>query len=137
MAGAELTLSPERAYFILLRARELEAKTPQTDPASASNAADDGAVQILEDGRGDATRAELLAAVRRLNIDEQLDLIGLTLLGRGEYSPAEWGEARAAAADLGVARAPAMMADEALASDWLEEGLSQLGYSLTDFADSH
>lgn len=137
MAGAELTLSPERAYFILLRARELEAKTPQTDPASGSNPADDKAVDILEDSPADGTGAELLAAVGRLNVDEQLDLIGLTLLGRGDYALTEWGDARAAAADVGVARAPSLMADEALASDWLEEGLSQLGYSLADFADSH
>lgn len=137
MAGAELTLSPDQAYFILLRARELEAKVPQTDPASGSNAADDKAVDILEASRGDATRAELLAAVRRLNVDEQLDLIALTLLGRGDYSSEEWIDARAAAADLGVSRAPGLMADTALASDYLEEGLSQLGYTLADFADRH
>jgi hypothetical protein len=135
VAGVELTLSRERAFFILERARELEAKTPQTDPASASNPTDDKGVDILEDRPGDATRAELLAAVRGLNVDEQLDLIALTLLGRGDYEVSEWSEARRAAADVGVSRAPGLMAGSPLASDYLAEGLSQLGYDPAEFTD--
>ena len=136
MAGVELTLSRERAFFILERARELEAKTPQTDPASASNPTDDNGVDILEDTAGDATGAELWAAVSRLNVDEQLDLIALTLLGRGDYEASEWSEARRAAADVGASRAPGLMANSPLASHFLEEGLSQLGYDLAEFTDS-
>ncbi|HTX50629.1 MAG TPA: DUF3775 domain-containing protein [Caulobacteraceae bacterium] len=130
-----LTLTPERAFFILLRAREFDEKVDNSDPDSGSNATDDGAVDVLESNPDDTTEAELKGAVRSLNDDELLDLIALIWIGRGDFSVGEWDEAREAARDIGRARAPRYVAGIPLVSDYLEDGLSEFDLSLVDYME--
>ncbi|MEO1293435.1 MAG: hypothetical protein AAFV62_11495, partial [Pseudomonadota bacterium] len=73
----DLTLHPESAFFILTKAREFEAKTPETDPDTGSNPSDDGAVDMLEMREDDPTVAEIEATVAALSIDAQRDLLAL------------------------------------------------------------
>jgi hypothetical protein len=40
-----LTITPERAFAILLKARQFDVKIPQTDPDSGSNPSDDHALE--------------------------------------------------------------------------------------------
>src|ERR1700744_6243588 len=119
----ELTLGAETAYPIVLKARELWAKTPQTDPDAGSNPSDDNDVDVLEETPGDPTYAELAQAISDLNEDERLDLIALIWLGRGDYSLAEWAEARAAASDVERRRTPRYVAGIPQAADYLEDSL--------------
>jgi hypothetical protein len=133
----DLTISPEDAFFILLRAREFDEKVADTDPDSGSDAADDNEVDVLEDNADDAVAEELTAAVRRLNDDELLDLIALIWIGRGDFALSEWNDAREAARDIGRQRAPRYVAGIPLVSDYLEDALSQVGLSLADYVDSH
>ena len=44
-----------------------------TDPDSGSNASDDAMLSVLEDHSDDPVRSELLAIIRGLIVDEQLD----------------------------------------------------------------
>jgi hypothetical protein len=132
-ARPELAIRPDEAFFILMKAREFDEKTPVSDPDSGSNATDDGSLDILEDGPEDATEQELLDAVRRLNDDALLDLIALIWIGRGDFSLAEWNEARAAARDIGRERAPRYVRGIPLVSDYLDEALAQIGLSLEDY----
>jgi len=44
-----------------------------TDPDSGSNASDDAMLSVLEDHSDDPGRSELMAIMRGLNEDEQLD----------------------------------------------------------------
>ncbi len=137
VATPDLSLSREQAYYILLRAREFDEKVEETDPDSGSNASDDADVDVLEDREDDPTEAELVAAVNALNDDEQLDLIALTWIGRGDFELAEWDEAREAARDIGRERLPRYLLQIPLLSDYLDEGLAQLGFSLEEFVDAH
>lgn len=137
VATPEFALSPDKAYFILLRAREFDEKVEDTDPDSGSDPADDGAVDVLEDTKDDATEAELADAISGLNDDERLDLIALIWIGRGDFSLDEWGEARQAARDITRERTPRYVAGIPLVSDYLEEGLSHAGFALADFVDTH
>jgi hypothetical protein len=41
----------------------------------------------------DATRLELLAFIRALDVDEQMNLVALAWVGRGTYDIGEWREA--------------------------------------------
>ena len=132
-----LTLSPERAFFILMKAREFDEKVETSDPDSGSNAADDLAVDVLEDTPDDPTQAELIAAVNARNDDEQLDLVAMIWIGRGDFTLADWDEARASAADIGRARMPRYVTGIPMVSDYLDETLAQLGYSLEDYVDEH
>ena len=76
------------------------------------------------------------AAISRLNDDEQLDLVALIWIGRGDFTLGEWDEAREAARDIGRARTPRYVIEIPLVSDYLDEALSQLGYSLEDYMET-
>ena len=132
-----LTLNPDTAFFILMKAREFDEKVEETDPDDASNPSDDNSVDVLEDRPTDPTRHELVSAINDLNDDEQLDLIALIWIGRGDFSLAEWIPARQAARDIGRQRAPRYVVEIPLVSDYLEEALSQLGLSLEEYVDAH
>ena len=45
----DLSLDPETGFFILMKARELDAKVEESDPDSGSNPSDDRSVDVLED----------------------------------------------------------------------------------------
>jgi hypothetical protein len=131
----ELTIESDEAFFILLKARAFDEQTPVSDPDSGSNAADDGAVDALEDDPDATTQRELVAAITDLNDDAQLDLIALIWIGRGDYALADWKEARLAAADIGRTRLPRYVLGLPLVSDYLAEALSQFGLSLEDYVN--
>jgi len=132
-----LTITPDSAFAILLKAREFDVKVAESDPDSGSNPSDDGEVDALEFTKGDETLRELLSAVRDLNDDEMVDLVALILVGRGDYTLEEWHTARQAAVEIGRAKVPRFIADIPLVSDFLEEGLSQFDLSLQDYLDAH
>lgn len=79
-----LSISPEKAYFIIAKARQFDAKDGVTDPDSGSNASDDGMRSVLEDRKDDPVLSELTSFIHDLNDDEQIDLVALTWLGRGD-----------------------------------------------------
>jgi Protein of unknown function (DUF3775) len=127
----QLTISPEQAFFIIVKAREFDEQVESTDPDSGSNPADDREVDVLEEGADNPVQQELEEALDALNVDQQLDLIALTWLGRGEYS--SFTEAREEASDMRDKHIPEYLIGTPKLGDFLEEGLAQLGYSLEDF----
>ncbi len=130
-----LTLTPETAFEILLLVREFDAKVPQSNPDSGSNPSDDCGVDALEFGPGDQTQHEIVSAISDLNDDEQRELIGLILMGRGDFDLSEWKAAEAEWDDIGRAGAARYVIGIPLASDYLEEGLAQCGLSLAAYLD--
>lgn len=133
LALPNLTISYDSAFSILLKARQFGAKVTGTDPDSGSSPADDNSVDALEFGPDDDTRHELISAISDLNDDEQLDLIGLVLLGRGDFTLDEWDAARTAAGDVGRAHIQVFITGIPLVSDYLEEGLSQFNLTIENF----
>jgi Protein of unknown function (DUF3775) len=122
-----LTISPEKVSYIITKAREFDVKDVVTDPDSSSNAADDAMLSVLEDHKDDPVVAELRAAIFGLNVDEQVDLVTLAWLGRGDGGVDEWDDLRAEAARAHNRRTASYLLGIPLLSDYLEEGLSQLG----------
>jgi hypothetical protein len=47
---ATLTITPDSAFSILVKAREFDSKVTETDPDSGSNPSDDDSVDALEFG---------------------------------------------------------------------------------------
>lgn len=133
----QLSISPEKAFYILVKAREFEEKTETADMEEGSNAADDRAVAILEDNPEDATEEELRAALDSLNEDEQLDMMALTWIGRGDFSIEDWGAAREEARAMSDRHISSYLAGDPLFSDYLEEGLSLAGFNLDEFERKH
>lgn len=134
---ATLAINPDDAFAILLKAREFDAKIDQTDPDSGSNPTDDGAADALEFGPKDATEAELASAIDDLNDDAQIDLLALTMVGRGDYSLEEWDDARRSAIEVGRKHARQYLTKIPMVSDFLQEGLSQFSLTIDEYLERH
>jgi len=124
-----LSISPEKLRFIIAKAREFDVKDVVTDPGDASNAADDAMLSVLEDHPDDPVVQELTAFIGALTEDEQIDLVALTWLGRGDGSVEEWDELRSEAARAHNDRTAAYLLGKPLLSNHLEDALSQMGIS--------
>jgi hypothetical protein len=127
----ELAISPEKAFYIIVKAREYDEQVEPTDPDSGSNPSDDRSVDVLEEEADNPVEEELGAALTALNEDEQLDLLALTWLGRGDFT--SFAQARQKAEDMSEKHIPRYLISTPQFGDYLEEGLSQLGYSLQDY----
>jgi hypothetical protein len=130
-----LEISPEKVGFIIQMAREFEAKDVVTEPDPGSNPTDDGMIGVLEDHGDDATQQELRAFINGLTEDEQIELVALTWLGRGDGDVSEWGNLRKEAARLHNARTAQYLIGKPLLAEHLDEGLAQLGYTLEEFTE--
>jgi hypothetical protein len=128
-----LAISPEKACFIIVKAREFDVKDAVTNPGESSSAADDAMSSVLEDRIDDPVAQELRGFIGALNEDEQIDLVTLTWLGRGDGTIADWDELRAEASRAHNKRTAAYLLGIPLLGDYLEEGLAQCGMSCEEF----
>ena len=131
--AATLTISPEKVCFIIIKARAFDAKDEVTEPEPGSNPTDDMDVSILEDHEDDPVVEELTSFINALSEDEQIDLVALAWLGRDDYSASDWQTVRDEAAQAHNERTADYLLGTPLVSDFLEEGLSMLGYSCEEF----
>src|SRR6202051_1922969 len=94
-----LSISTEKICFVVLKAREFEVKDADTSSdEDGSNPADDRRVEVLEDRSDDPVAQELMAFIEAMSEDEQVDLVTLTWLGRGDGGLEDWDDLRAEAA---------------------------------------
>jgi hypothetical protein len=133
----ELSIDPEKAFYILMKAREFDGKSPASGLEEGSNPTDDKDVAVLEDTPDDATEEELRAALECLNEDEQTDLLALTWIGRGDFTIEEWDAAVEQARNLSDRHIPYYLIETPLFSDYLEEGLGLAGHDLDEFERKH
>jgi hypothetical protein len=129
---ATLTVRPETVCFVIVKAREFGVKVEPDDPDSGSNPSDDKEIDVLEDYVDDPTFEELSSALEALNDDESLDVVALAWIGRGDYTVDDWAEARDQATEIPAKERPRYLIGTPLLGDYLEEGLSELGYSCDD-----
>jgi len=127
-----LTISVEKVCFVVVKAREFDAKDEVTDPDPGSNPTDDGDAEILEDHADDPVVEELTSLINSLSEDEKIDLVALAWLGRDDYSAADWPTVREEAARAHNERTAEYILGTPLVGDFLEEGLAILGYSCKD-----
>lgn len=123
----ELSISEEKLCFIIEKARQFDAKDEVTDPDDSSNPSDDGMIEVLEDHRDDPVVQEIAALIHSMSVDEQVDLVTLAWLGRGDGTPDDWNELRAEAARAHNNRTASYLLGMPLLPDYLEEALSQFG----------
>jgi hypothetical protein len=127
-----LTISPEKVCYIILKAREYDAKDEVTDPDDGSNPSDDNMISVLEHHGDDPVLEELTSFIASLSEDEQVDLVTLAWLGRDDNTVEDWDALREEAARAHSTRATQAaeyLLGMPLLSDYLEEGLSLLGLS--------
>jgi Protein of unknown function (DUF3775) len=133
----ELAISADKVAFIIEKARELDVKEAASDPDSGSNPADDDEVDVLEDNASDPVAVELTGFIRAMNEDEQIDLVTLMWLGRGDGTVEEWDDLRARAAEARAEyknprrEAAQYLLGEPMLGDLLADGLDALGTDWT------
>lgn len=127
-----LEIAPEKVAYVIVKAREFDAKVDVWDEPSSAVDLDDDADAILEDRASDATRSEVAEFIAGLNEDEQASLVALAWLGRGTYSAEELDEAIETARQERVNATEDYLLGTPLLADYLEEGLVKLGYSIED-----
>ena len=128
-----LTIPLEKLAFIIAKAREFDVEVPAVDENSGSNPSDDAEWDVLQDGPENPAHQELVDAISGLGEPERIELLALVWLGRGDYTKEEWREALEEAHRLHDKKETQYLIGTPLLADYLEEGLSQLGYSLEDF----
>jgi len=125
----ELSISEDKLCFIAAKAREFDVKDEVSDLDDASNPTDDAQIAVLEDHKDDPVVQEISAVVQSMTIDEQIDLVALVWLGRGDGSLDDWNDLRAEAARDHNNRTASYLLGMPLLADYLEEGMAQFGMS--------
>jgi Protein of unknown function (DUF3775) len=131
-AMPELAISAEKVSFLIEKTREYDVKEAASDPDSGSNGADDNMIDVLEDNGDDPVAREITGFINAMSEDEQVDLIALMRLGRGDGTIEEWNELRRETADDGGRRTASTLLGEPLVSDYLAEGLQAFGLTWAD-----
>ncbi|MCS3446041.1 MULTISPECIES: DUF3775 domain-containing protein [Bradyrhizobium] len=128
----ELAISPEKVGFLIEKAREFDVKEGIVDPDSGSNGADDEMIDVLEDNGNDPVAREITGFINALSEDEQVDLVALMRLGRGDGTIEEWADLRREAARGRNGRTASYLLGEPMLGDFLAEGLDEFGLSPSD-----
>jgi hypothetical protein len=128
----ELAISTEKVGFLIEKTREFDVKEGVTDPDSGSNGADDNMIDVLEDNGDDPVVREITGFIKAMTEDEQVDLVALMRLGRGDGTIEEWDDLRREAADGRNGRTASYLLGEPLVSDYLAEGLDAFGLTWAD-----
>jgi Protein of unknown function (DUF3775) len=124
-----LSISPEKVFFIITKSRQSDGNANESDLAADPD--DD----MIEDHRNSTNRSELFGFIRGLNVDEQIDLVTLTWLGRGDGGLDNWRDLRAEAERAHNNRTASYLIGTPMLADYLEEALTQFGKSFEDFEE--
>ena len=124
-----LEINPEIVSQIIDRAQEFHVKEAVTITEVPLSPADDWAQQILADHKEDPTFDQLIETINDLEPDQQVELVALTWLGRGDYDIAEWGDAVNQAKDRWNPRSAEYLVGTPMLADYLAEGLDLHGYT--------
>jgi len=128
----ELNISPEKVVFLIEKAREFDVKDLPSKRNPGSNPADDQMIEVLADHPDDPVLLEIVALVNSLNIDEQIDVVGLMWMGRDDYDVEDWDQVRDEAERAHNRHTARYLAGTPLLADYLAAGLDKLGYSVSE-----
>jgi len=122
------SISSEKVCFIIVKAREFDAKnTPVIQDLSGAPTDDDG-LQVGAEQPEDPAYDELLAFLSALSEDELIELHCMIMLGRGDVDMDGWGDAVQMAKDDLDENLPHRLLQIPLISDYLADSLSQFGH---------
>ena len=131
--GPDLSVATDKVCFIIIKAREFDAKDLVTEPDPGSNPTDDRMIAVLEDHKDDPVYRELAGFISAMSEDAQIDLVALAWLGRGDGGLDDWNDLRAQAASEHNRRTAQYLLGLPLLADYLEEGLAAFGRSCESY----
>jgi len=127
------TINTDKVCFVIVKAREIESEDEGVE-ADASNETDDGFVSVLTEDAYETVRNEIASFIDAMDVDEQVELVALTWIGRGDFSAKEWVTALAEARSRREGSTSAYLLGIPLLASYLESGLGEFGETCTDFA---
>lgn len=110
-----LNVNTDTVRFIIAKAQEFQML------------GESGGIEVESPDDRDPAYAEIRATIDDLDPDQQVDLVGLMWLGRGDYTIEEWDSALADAGDSWNERTAEYLIGTPLLADYLSLGLEQLG----------
>lgn len=128
-----LEISPSKIARVIIRARELDAKTGRWNSGSDEAEPD----SILESRASDGTEDELRSYISDLNQDEQASLVAVMWIGRDTFTADDLEEAIQTAKSEASAPTEDYLLGVPMLSDYLEAGLEALGYDAEELVDEH
>jgi hypothetical protein len=113
-----LNINAETVRFIIAKAQEFQML------------GESGGIEAESPDDRDPAQSEIQATIEDLEPDQQVDLVGLMWLGRGDYSVEEWDSALADAGEAWNERTADYLIGTPLLADYLSSGLEQLGITI-------
>jgi hypothetical protein len=126
------TIDPDKVCRVIVKARELSAKTEVGFDDEAANLVDDTMLEVLDDGIEDVSDQELADLINSLNTDEQIELVALSWIGRGSFTRDEWDEAVREARQAHGRRTAEYLLGMPLLGDYLTDGLAEFGHTCAE-----
>jgi hypothetical protein len=126
----DLGVSLETVATVVDLARSIQGKE-ETDPDQVMEDANSEAA-LLQETPDDMTEDSLRQFIDALNEDEQAAMIALAWIGRGDYGPEDWDEARSLAAERNESDAASYLLEMDMLGDLLAEGVASFGLSIED-----
>jgi hypothetical protein len=124
-----LDLNPDTVCHIIDKAHEFQVKEGVSIPEPPNSPSDDWAMQVLADHEDDLTYQELVGVIDELEPDQQVQLVALMWLGRGDFEVDNWSSAVEAAGEAWTARTAQYLIATPMLADYLAEGLDLMGLS--------
>lgn len=119
-------INPETVYFIIDKAREFQIGDEVNMPEEIGEVETwDRATLVPYES--EPSFAELKSTIEDLEPDQQVALVALMWLGRGDYEAEEWDKALASASESWNERTADYLIGTPLLADYLAEGLDSLG----------
>jgi hypothetical protein len=129
----DLDISAEKVAFVVMKAREFDAKVAPFDDGDEETADEqpraDGA---LENRKDDPALKELLGFFRALNDDEKANLVAIAWIGRETFDVDDWPAALAAARAERTTPTEHYLLGMPLLADHLEAGMDALGFDMAE-----
>lgn len=122
-----IELNPETVCFIIDKAHEFQ--TQEDVFLEEEPSLEGGASLLLAEYSGSPALAELKAAIDDMEPDQQMVLVALMWLGRGDYDIEEWEDALGEATRRWTDHTADYLIATPMLADYLSEALDLHGYS--------
>lgn len=127
-----LNIDTNKVCFVIVKAREFDAKVAPVIDDPGDNPSDDNDVEVLADYPDDPVYEELIEFLESLSEDELVELHALAMLGRGDADLDGWDELLQTAQDDLDDNAAHRLLELPLLGDYLSEGLAVFDVRCSD-----
>ncbi len=123
--GVELELNRETVLFLIDKAHEFQMRDDVSSPEDSVDPSEDWEDQAAAADMNHPALEELRSTIDDLEPDQQVTLVALMWVGRGDYSIDEWDAALDHAKDSWNKRTADYLIGTPMLADYLAEGLEQ------------